>query len=172
MYYTCTFCTCAKHKSAVVNYRRRPLPPQSQLFPSQMYYPCTLPLTCMLHKYKRYMGSTFEKGIINSQRRTIADGWRPLTCILHKYNRYMGSTSEKGIIETAEAKAVVDGWRPLTCVLQVKSEPTSPCISPHVLGSWKPGDDLHTMLRPQESEQHPCFALKRASSSRSLFEIE
>jgi hypothetical protein len=46
----------------------------------------------------------------------------------------------------------------------VKSEPTSPCISPHVLGSWKPGDDLHTMLRPQESEQHPCFALKRASS--------
>ena len=66
------------------------------------------PLTCVLHKYKRYMGSTCEKGIIQTaktgrQRRTIVDGVRPLTCILHKYKRYMGSTSEKGIIKTAKA---------------------------------------------------------------------
>jgi hypothetical protein len=91
------------------------------------------PLTCILHKYKRYMGSTSEKGIIKKStavhhRRRPAfavlsipfsdvlpmyllylckmqvNGRTPsTTACLHKYKRYMGSTSEKGIIKTAKA---------------------------------------------------------------------
>ena len=137
MYYPCTFCTCAKHKSAVVNHRRRPLPPQSQLYPSQMYYPCTF---CTCAKYK---SAVFTAGVLAAFP-PMALSCSPLSCLpacLPAARSHRASPSPA-----------------------VKSEPTSPCISPHVLGSWKPGDDLHTMLRPQESEQHPCFALKRASS--------
>ena len=74
MYYPCTFCTCAKHKSAVVNHRRRPLPPQSQLYPSQMYYPCTF---CTCAKYK---SAVFTAGVLAAFP-PMALSCSPLSCL-------------------------------------------------------------------------------------------
>jgi hypothetical protein len=51
MYYPCTFCTCPKYKSTAVHHRRRPA-----------FAVLIIPL------YKRYMGSTSEKGILKTAK--------------------------------------------------------------------------------------------------------
>ncbi len=94
MYYPCTFCTCAKHKSVNGSpliaclrslhytllrctthvpfvlvckiqvsqwFSADSLPPQSSLYPSQMYYPCTF-CTCAKHKSVSQRSSTIDDG--------------------------------------------------------------------------------------------------------------
>jgi hypothetical protein len=97
MYYPCTFCTCVKYKSTAVHHRRRSafavlIIPFSDVLPMYLLYLCKIqvsgfhrwcprshpsygslvdgvrPLTCILHKYKRYMGSTSEKGILKTAK--------------------------------------------------------------------------------------------------------
>jgi hypothetical protein len=62
MYYPCTFCTCVKCKSTAVHHRRRPGRRRQAVVDG------VRPLTCIFHKYKRYMGSTSEKGILKTAK--------------------------------------------------------------------------------------------------------
>ena len=106
MYYPCTFCTCAKYKSAVVHHRRwfsaDGLPSPSELFPSQMYYPCTF---CTCAKYK--------SAVVHHRRRPACLrrlNYSLLRCTTHVPFVLVQNTSQRS--------STIDDGSPLTACLR------------------------------------------------------